>query len=232
MTTEKPTIGEAAGLVPAAKLAEVEDARLKEATRNTQLQEDLDIKIGMVANLEADIAKEQKDRAAAEKAAKYAESECVEAKGEEAGQKREIARLEEANRALSQEVDQLRQKGSDLWESLTTSNKVRDEAVKRSEALQVEMDAARVELEVEAKVVATLSERLNQRHRDIIAIAEFLKPIAEPLAATILDPPSGAIADALASPEAQAEIERLQGLMEADEVAKSMEVPDPEPDPK
>lgn len=203
-TNDKPTIGEATGLVPAAKLAEVEDARLKEAARNTRLQEDLDIKIGVVANLEADIAKEQKDRAAAEKAAKYAESECVKAKGEEAGHKREEARLEKANDALSQEVDQLRQKGSDLWESLTTSHKVRDEAVKRSEALQVEMDEAQI-----------------QHRDDIKAIAEFLQPILEPLTMMLADA-ANTIMEALASPEVQAEVERLLRLKKADKATRML----------
>jgi len=145
-TEDKTTIGEAAGLVPSAKLAEAEDARLKEAAANTRLREDLEARDATIVELKGELDKAQKERAAAEKAAKYAEGECVKAKGTEAGHKREIARLETANNALSQEVDQLRAKGSELWESLTTSNKMRDEAVKRSAALQVEMDEVQLEL--------------------------------------------------------------------------------------
>lgn len=197
--SEKPTIGEAAGLVPAAKLAEVEDARLKEANAAAQLREDLEAKTKEVSDLKENIIELAREKATLVKARDYAESECVKAKGEEAGHKREEARLGEANRALSQEVDQLRRKGSDLWESLTTSNKVRDEAVKRSDALQVEMDEAQV-----------------QHQDDIKAIAEFLKPILEPLTMMLADA-TNTIMEALASPEVQAEVERLLRLKEADE---------------
>ncbi|MDD5542919.1 MAG: hypothetical protein PHX83_07060 [Acidobacteriia bacterium] len=173
MTDQKPTttLGESLGLVSDQAVKDAQAATLAvEAERDAALKR--------VTRLESDLAAEKSIRNDREKGLtdmanklleheatrQLAVTEACKAKSAELGYKRKIATMEEANAALSREVDQLRAKGAELWASLVSARETRDVAVKERIAAEETADAALTEVEtlrtavaktVEAAVVAT-----------------------------------------------------------------------------
>jgi chromosome segregation ATPase len=89
-----------------------------------------------------EVVKALADAGTAWSAAKYAERETVAAKGEQVRLGREVARLGEANGALTSEVDRLRAKGNETWAALQRARADLDQVRADRRRLEAELDAA------------------------------------------------------------------------------------------
>jgi len=176
--TDKPTttLGEFLGLVPEQAVKDAQAATLA-------VEGERDAALKRVTKLEAELAAEKsirndRKKAIAEMSNRVLEVESIKhlavteackAKSAELGHKRKLATMDEANAALSSEVDQLRAKGSELWASLVAAREARDVAVKERIAAEEAADVALTEVETLRTALATTVEAVEVATAPVVA---------------------------------------------------------------
>lgn len=185
--TPRVTIGEATGLVPEAEMRAV---KFQAETAVNVAEAERDAALKRITKLESELAAEKSIRADRETAIgemanrmleheairQLAVTEACKAKSEAIGSKRRIATLDEANAALSREVDQLRVKGSEFWKSLQAAKEAREVAVRERIVTEEALDAALCEVEKLQAAIGTPAEKADA---DPVAVEAAAQGVAD-----------------------------------------------------